>query len=443
VTSRRAVLAVAGRLVTPTAKEVKTLGRISERVIQRVKAAAARFPEVRDVFLGGSFAKGTWLPHGDVDLDVFVRMAEDVDASSFERVGLAVGEEAVKGYPHGKKYAQHPYTEARVDGVTVNVVPCYDVEPGKWKSAADRSPYHVEFVRGRMKEKEKAQVRLLKRFMRTVGVYGAEIEREGFSGYACEVLVYSHKTFDAVLSYFAGLKPEGETLLSLRDPVDPERELATAISPETLSRMVLASRAFLDEPELAYFKKVRRRTRRALSRRLYCVRFDHEALSEDTLWGELKKSTRQLVKHVEAQGFVIARSAAISNDTDKSAILLLPELDRLPEVVERLGPSVFLAEEVKRFVLKNRDKAELAWAAEDGRLHVLQKRRYRELGKLLDELRGGEIEKIGVSRDVMVSIRKNGRVLQGEAIVKERARESWFAEGVDSIIEDTIGTYPT
>jgi len=48
----------------------------------------------------------------------------------------------------GKKYAQHPYTEATVEGVRVNIVPCFDVKAGEWMSAADRSPYHVELIEG-------------------------------------------------------------------------------------------------------------------------------------------------------------------------------------------------------------------------------------------------------------------------------------------------------
>jgi len=139
-------------------------------------------------------------------------------------------------------------------------------------------------VKRNLDEEKRTQVRLLKRFMKTVGVYGAEIESEGFSGYAAEVLVYNQGSLEGALRFFAGLKPVGETLLSLKDPVDADRELARAISKETLARMVLASRAFLSESELAYFTRVKRKTRKGLATRLYVIRFDHRAVSEDTLW---------------------------------------------------------------------------------------------------------------------------------------------------------------
>lgn len=433
------VLAKASRSVTPTAEEETRLLAMSKGMLDSVRAAATGFPEVRGVHLGGSFAKGTWLPK-DVDIDIFVRLSPETDEARFEKVGLEIGERAVKGYPHGKKYAQHPYTEAKVDGVKVNIVPCYDVERGRWRSAADRSLYHVEFMNQNLDKGDKLQVRLLKRFMKVVGVYGAEIQSEGFSGYAAEVLVHDHGKFEQVLGYFATLKTSETEPFSLRDPVDRARELATAISGETVARMVVVSRAFIDSPNLSYFKGVKRNVRRGLVNRLYCVMFEHAELSEDTLWGELKKSSRQLVKQVQAEGFRVVRFEAVSNNKDKSAILLLPEVDELPELEERIGPSVQLGEEAKRFVTKNRQRFELLWIAEDGRLHALQKRQFTRLRSLLQELCDEQIHRIGLSRDIARSIERTGRVLVGEDIEGERKAEKWLRDGVESIVSDSLGT---
>ena len=215
MTRLTSVIKTEGRRVKPSSTDEVHLRKTADEMLNRVKDAAGRFEEVRGVHLGGSFAKGTWLPN-DVDLDIFLRIADNVEDARFEQVGLKVGEEAVKGYPHGKKYAQHPYTEAKVDGVKVNVVPCYDVKPGRWKSAADRSLYHVKFVNENMDDASKLQVRLLKRFMKVVGVYGAEIEKEGFSGYASEVLVFHTRQLrgrpevfrEAAAQRRGGLQPE-------------------------------------------------------------------------------------------------------------------------------------------------------------------------------------------------------------------------------------------
>jgi tRNA nucleotidyltransferase (CCA-adding enzyme) len=449
VTDLRSVILKARRLVVPGPEEQTRLERVAEKVVQKTEAASSPFREVRGVVLGGSFAKGTWLPaagpDANADIDVFVKIASEVDEARFESIGLKVGRDASRGYRHGKKYAQHPYTEAMVEGVKVNIVPCYDVEPGQWKSAADRSPYHVEFVRRNLDEEKRTQVRLLKRFMKAVGVYGAEIENEGFSGYAAEVLTHNQGSFEGVLRFFAGLRPvDEETLLSLKDPIDDHRELARAISRETVARMVLASRSFLERPELAYFTGFRRnrerKTRRALVERLYVLRFEHRKLSEDTLWGELKKSTKQLVRHIEEQGFEIIRASAVSDNSDRSAIVLLPETDRLPVLEERVGPGVEMSTEVKRFLSKNRDRSELVWAGEDGRVHILQKREHTELGGLLAEICGPAVDGVGVPRDIASSIRRSGRIVSGKGVGDEASREEWLERGIEALVTDTIGT---
>ena len=433
------VLVEAEKRVVPTSAQVDELEATARKVLSKVKVAAKPFSEITAVMAGGSFAKGTWLP-GDVDIDIFVKISPSVDDARFEEIGLTVGREAARGYPHGKKYAQHPYTEAIIDGVKANIVPCYDVKPGEWRSAADRSPYHVLFVKRHLDGDGRTQVRLLKRFMKVAGVYGAEIEKEGFSGYATEVLIDLHRTFEGTLKYFATIRPSGGALFTLKDPIDDDRELSRAISTGSVSRMILASRAFLGKPDARFFKELEPHVRRRLEKRLYALRFDHKKLSEDTLWGELKKTTRQLVKYAEGEGFSISRATGCSNNSDASAIILLPETDSLSEIQERVGPGVELGAEVERFIAKNRRAAELVWVAEDGRIHILEDRGYVLLSGLLKDLRS-KVTSIGASREMATAIRKNGRILHGAALLRECHSELWFEKGVEEVVSDTVGTY--
>lgn len=433
------VLARAEAMVVPRPKEREATVRVAEKVVSKVKDAAREHPEAVGVFLGGSFAKDTWLPN-DVDIDVFVKVATTVDEKEFEELGLAVGKEALRGYEPGKKYAQHPYSEATVDGFKVNVVPCYDVKPGEWRSAADRSVHHVAFVRDNLDAGARLQVRLLKRFMKGVGVYGAEIEKEGFSGYATEVLVYKQKGFEQVLRSFAALVPASrEGYFSLFDPIDQARDLGKAMSRETVARMVLASRAFLERPSIGFFRGARGRVRPKLQKRVCAIVFEHEELSEDTLWGELKRSARQVARHVREEGFALARVEAASDNERSSGIVILPIVDILPEVQERVGPGVELLEGAKSFVAKNKSGAELVWVGEDGRLHLLEPRRFTSLRELLDTLVGSKAEGIGVSKEIAQAMKKSGRVIQGERLKREAARKPWLKEGVERVTSEPVG----
>lgn len=430
-------VARARRLVVPDAAEASRVSRVADSLLEKTRRAAARFVETRGVILGGSFAKGTWLPH-NVDLDIFVKFDPSTPPADFERMGLAIGRDATRGHPTGKKFAQHPYTEATLDGVRVNIVPCFDVAKGGWKSAADRSPYHVELVGG-IPQAKKQEMRLLKKFMMATGVYGAEIEKQGFSGYVAEVLVLKFRSALGVLRWFAHYRlPVAGKPFTLLDPVDAGRDLGTAVSPQSLGRMILASREFLRRPVLAFFQEMTGKVRPSLRKDVVAVAFSHRALSEDTLWGELRRTTKHLAKHVEALGFPVARSMAASNDKDRSAILLIPVAMTLPPLEQRVGPTVDRADDVRAFA--GAGGSLLSWVDEDARVRVLRRRRYTDLTRLLRDVAEGKAGPVGASKELGAGMKKTARVLRGEALARAASSEKWLEDGVREITTDVIGT---
>jgi len=434
-----AVIREAKKMVLPSTSEEARMGSIARVLLSRTRRAARRFPETRGVLMGGSFAKGTWLPR-HVDLDVFVKIDPAVTDDQFERIGLEIGAIATRGYPAGKKYAQHPYTEAKIEGARVNVVPCFAVEKGEWKSAADRSPFHVKLVE-RLPNEKKNEVRLLKLFMNGVGVYGAEIQRQGFSGYVAEVLVMKLGDFESVLDWFSKyVPPSNARIFSLPDPVDEGRDLGIAVSAESLGRMVLASREFLKRPRLPFFRKMTGRTNRALRDRVYAVSFTHTKLSEDTLWGELRRTTKHVVRHLEVQGFTIARSMAASDNTRRSAILLIPEYTELPVMEQRVGPTVDRRKDVNAFLSSNSRDSQLVWIDGDARIRILRPRRQTRVVELLKDVARGKGEPIGASRELEAGMKKTAKVLQGASLAKAAMGAKWLRDGITEITSDALGT---
>ncbi len=433
------VIARARRDVIPPRKDSDKMNALAEQFLDRTRKAADAYTETRGVMMGGSFAKGTWLAR-EVDLDIFVKIDTSVTDERFEEVGLAVGRRAARGLPTGKKFAQHPYTEALAGDVKVNIVPCYDVREGEWRSAADRSPFHVKVVAG-LPEEKKTEVRLLKRFMKSVRVYGAEIETQGFSGYVTEVLVIRFGSFKAALKWFSSLqfRPRGNPL-SLPDPVDGGRDLGVAISAEKLGRMVLASREFLRRPSPAFFRAMREKTRGGKRPEVYAIAFSHERLSEDTLWGELRRTARHIVSHVESKGFAVARWMAASNDSDRSAILMIPEFTSLPEMEQRKGPTVDRRDDVRAFIESNSRESRLVWVDDDARVRALRPRAYVELEALLVDLVRGKGGETGASRELGAGLRRDGTVLHGASLIREAEASPWLGAGIREITEDAIGT---
>lgn len=432
------VLSGAKTLVVPSASEAAKVSAVADSTMSKTKAAASRFPQARDVIFGGSFAKGTWLK-GHVDLDIFVKFDPDTPMEEFEQTGLEIGAAATRGYPMGKMYAQHPYTEATIDGIKINIVPCFDVKQGEWKSAADRSPFHVDLVKG-ISEEQKAQVRLLKSFMNGVGVYGAEIERRGFSGYVAEVLTMKVGGLREALEWFASYRlPEGGKVFTLPDPVDEGRDLGIAVSGESLGRMVLASREFLRHPSLAYFRRMSGKARPSLRKEVVALVFSHKALSEDTLWGELRRTTKHIVRNLEVKGFVIARSMAASDNRSKSAILLIPQTSRLPPIEQRVGPTVDRRKDLESFIAANAKGSRLIWLDDDARVRMLVPRRYTELSRTISDLVKGKAGPVGASRELEAGMKRGMRILSGGPLARAASSAKWLQDGIREITTDAIG----
>jgi tRNA nucleotidyltransferase (CCA-adding enzyme) len=433
------VLLLAEEIVVPSPREATKIGALSRFLLARARKAARKFPETRGVVLGGSFAKGTWV-RNNVDLDIFVKIDPSTPEHDFERIGLDVGAIATRGHPRGKKFAQHPYTEAVIDGTRDNIVPCYAVRKGEWMSAADRSPFHVKIVKD-LPESSKTQIRLLKSFMNAVGVYGAEIQRQGFSGYVAEVLVMKFWNLQGVLRWFGNYRTIGEDkLFSLPDPVDESRDLGIAVSGESLGKMVLAAREFLRSPQLAFFQVMPGGAHQKMRGSVVAVVFSHKRISEDTLWGELRKTTRHVVRHLEVQGFRIARSMAASNNLDKSAILMIPEISELPHMEQRVGPAVDRRKDVEAFIHSNARESRLVWVDEDARVRLLKPRQHTLLLDLLKEVVRGKAGPSGASRELQAGIKKSASVLLGGSLIREASKARWLQDGIREITSDAVGT---
>jgi tRNA nucleotidyltransferase (CCA-adding enzyme) len=89
-----------------------------------------------------------------------------------------------------------------MSGLEADIVPSTEVgDPSKSgeKLSVERTPLHTRYVKSRLSECMKDDVRLLKSFFKSIGVYGAESHVGGFSGYVCELLVIRYGSFRKVL----------------------------------------------------------------------------------------------------------------------------------------------------------------------------------------------------------------------------------------------------
>jgi tRNA nucleotidyltransferase (CCA-adding enzyme) len=163
-------------------------------------------------------------------------------------------------------------------------------------------------------------------------------------------------------------------------------------------------------------------------------------LSEDTLWGELRKTSKHIVRHVEVRGFLIARSVAASDNKEESAILLIPEFTELPELEQRVGPAVDRRKDVQAFIGTNAGDSKLVWVDDEARIRLLKQRRHVRLSDLLSDVVKGRAGPVGASRELETGMRKSAVVLRGSALKRAASSHKWLRDGIKEITSDAVGT---
>ncbi|NWG10180.1 CCA tRNA nucleotidyltransferase [Candidatus Bathyarchaeota archaeon] len=447
---------VLGR-VTPDKRKRAEIEALTKELEKKVANAAETLGVDAVVRVEGSVAKDTWLSQ-EPDIDVFMRVPTSIPRKNLGEIGLRIARKDTKGSKQVERFAEHPYLEAFIDGVRVNVVPCYDVKKrGEWLSATDRTPYHTDYVKKHLSLKLRSEVRLLKKFMKGIDVYGAEIKIGGFSGYLCELLILYYKSFTKALQAFAQHKhrivvdignyyKEREDELQLLfkeplvvvDPVDKGRNVASAVQPHKLYNFVAASRAFLKNANLSFFfpppttaltlKELTQNLETRGSAMLFLT-FGEVNAVPDVLWGQLYKSQRSLNKLLLLNDFNVLRSMPWSDG--KALNMFAFELERccLPPTKKHLGPPLEKENECAKFLSKyvGNSAAIAGPYIEDGRWIVQVRRRYTDVCSLLKEkLRDGG-RNAGVAEQISQVLRKKFKILVNKEAVEVYRKNSEFA----------------
>ena len=400
------IISIVLKNIQPSYNTVQKLKLIEKEIKNEIKSY--KIPQIVDIKTGGSFAKDTNLQK-DMDIDIFILIDKTVSEQDFERIALDVGFKSLKKYNPTTRYSEHPYVEGfaeihnkTIEQIRINIVPCYNVEKGFWISAADRSQYHTEYMQKMLKPDQKNQVRILKIFLKGIGIYGAELSTSGFSGYVTEVLVLKFGNFKNVIQNIASLNKKGEIIsidntfneqkykifqspIIIIDPIDQNRNLGAAISPESLSRFIFGARTFLANPSINFFnlkKKIQSLSDlnefeiiEKLLPNILILGFNYRSRSPDILWGQLKKLSKSITRHFNDNEFIILKNGCYIDNTNSAKLIFLLNCITLSPFSEKSGPSIFMEKEVSNFVNKNRKKSTILWIRDDMKLSCLRERK--------------------------------------------------------------------
>ena len=345
--------------IAPPAEFLERVAQVRASLLERVSAAAhdRSSPLVR-ALVAGSAARGTFL-HDRLDIDLFLLFPADLPRDRLREEGLALGR-AVLSDPE-TRYAEHPYLRGRFEGFTVDAVPGFAIsDPSHPISPVDRTPFHQEYLAARETPEIVGQVRLAKQFFRSLGVYGSEARTEGLSGYLVELLVIRFGSLRGLLAAARswrvpvrlaepGREPPRlptEVALVLADPVDPNRNVASALSRRNLGLLILAAGAYLDAPSVRFFEPRPRAplgrddALRRLERRgthVTIITLPRPDLVDDTLYPQVRKAARAVAEELRRSDFSVLGETSAA---DARTVVLAMELGhpRRPQVRLQDGP---------------------------------------------------------------------------------------------------------
>ncbi|MFX1393754.1 MAG: hypothetical protein ACFFAH_09280 [Promethearchaeota archaeon] len=289
--------------IIPTNRELKLINIIVEKLksLLEEKAKELKIDYTRIEPQGSTGIKQTQL-RDDFDIDLFVGLNFILYKSKYE--GLSKNKfkkESKKDFLkfcnewiiksltpedfHNPRllYAEHPYVT--VDYISediklkVDIVLYFDldlefIKKNGPKTAVDRSPWHGRFVRDELSMDQKNDVRLLKQFFKACHCYGdkSTVGKIGFFGYSAELLIYYFGTiqklfenFDTIaknpLDYYKRNKRELEEIvhfqndyLIITDPIDKNRNVASAISEKAYKYCNQQIKDFISNPSIEFFQ---------------------------------------------------------------------------------------------------------------------------------------------------------------------------------------------
>jgi len=393
--------------ITPSSDYLERVALVRAELVKRVTdVARERSSSLVRALVAGSAARGTFL-QDRLDIDLFLLFPPDLSRERLREEGLSLGR-AVLTDPE-TRYAEHPYLRGKFAGFSVDAVPGFAItDPSHPLSPVDRTPFHQEYLVTRESPETVAQVRLAKQFFRSLGVYGSEAKTEGFSGYLTELLVIRFGSLRQLLLAARdwrvpvqlaerGKEPPrlpADVALVLADPVDPNRNVASALSRRNLGLFILAAGAYLDDPGPRFFevravpplpKDQALSLVRARGTHVTVVELARPDLVDDTLYPQVRKAARAVADELGRSEFSVLGEAS---SADTTLVVITVELahPRRPQVRVQDGPPAGIDRTghfLEKWSLKNEQVLQGPYVRPDGSLGVESHRAERDAEAVL------------------------------------------------------------
>ena len=389
--------------IKPDEKEIK---EVNEKIYNFISKLNKNLREGKAI-LGGSGAKGTWLSKAH-DADVFVQFNYQKYKDKSDRLSDILEKILKKTFSKVKRiHGSRDYFQIKQKSFNFEIVPILKISKAKDAvNITDVSPLHADWV-NKFKFLSD-EIRLMKQFCKAAEVYGAESYIMGFSGYMCELLIINYGGFLKTVKAVSKWKPKtiidpakhyknkNDVLFNINnsklagplvivDPVQKDRNAASALSYEKYNKFIGACKKFLKNPCTDFFKikevDENELSRRASGKKLILLDIDTLSGKQDIVGSKLLKVVEFIYKNLKEKEFNVYEYGW-KWDKEKTAMIwfIVDKKELRPYVINR-GPPISNKFHVKKFEKKHKKtfvKGRFVFAED--------KREFRDALKLVKKL---------------------------------------------------------
>jgi tRNA nucleotidyltransferase (CCA-adding enzyme) len=270
------VLEKISKEIIPSKQEQRQVNEVSQEILSLINSKAEKF-QAR-LIIGGSVAKGTWLP-GIHDIDCFLQFDYEKYKNKSEQISdLAEKIVRVCFKNYQRLHGSRDYFQTNYLGYDIEIIPVLRLtKPDRMKNITDVSPLHFVWLSKKTKKlKLKNDIRIAKKFFKSANCYGAESFIRGFSGHVIEILIVHFGGFINLLKQInrwgdkiivdpeQRYMDEKQLMLLMNeskltspiivvDPIQPERNAAAIVSEEKFKIIKQAAKKFLAKPSTNSF----------------------------------------------------------------------------------------------------------------------------------------------------------------------------------------------
>ncbi|MCX6803418.1 MAG: hypothetical protein NTY48_02490, partial [Candidatus Diapherotrites archaeon] len=295
-----------------------------------------------------------------------------------------------------------------------------------------------KYLLEKLSENGKQEARLLKQFLKGINAYGADLKNCSLPGYGVELLIVKYGSFEDVLRAISkwekgivitlgnqneetakALFSEAHYPLILIDPVDANRNVASALTTRQFERIILAAEMFLQKPSEKFFfpTKVKTWKRKKVSEMLKMkeliaiqATFPKNILP-DIMWGQLKRFEKKCAAFLHEKDFKVLRDDVWS-DEKKVVFIFELELLNLQKSKKIIGPPAHDIMNIRRFL--EGKKILSGPRVEDAHIVIEIERNETSAHKMLEEFI--KLEKVGEKKDIRTML-KGAQVLSEKRIL--------------------------